>query len=84
MVGPHRNHLHYVSNITAKHMYSSSFCLSLVCNMCTVLHGLFALPLGVIGRLCFVFVALPRHHLYQIAKVLAVVQLLVFINYGIQ
>ena len=26
-------------------------CFSLVCGLCTVCHGVFALPLGVIGRL---------------------------------
>ena len=29
--------------------------------MCTVFHGLFAIPLDVIGRLCSVIVALLGH-----------------------
>ena len=33
----------------------------LVCDLCTVCLGLCALPLGVTGRLCSVFVALPGH-----------------------
>ena len=37
---------------------------SSVCGMCTVCHGLFALPLGVICRLCSVIVAIPGHVLY--------------------
>ena len=32
-------------------------CFSLIRGMCTFCHGLFALPLGVIGRLCSVPVA---------------------------
>ena len=39
-------------------------CLSLVCGVCTVCHGLFTFPLGVIGRLCSVIVALSGHLLY--------------------
>ena len=39
-------------------------CFSLVCDWCTVCHGLFALPLGVIGRLWSVIVVLPGHLLY--------------------
>ena len=31
-------------------------CLTLVCGICTVCHSLFALPLGVVGRLCSVIV----------------------------
>ena len=31
----------------------------LICGLCTVCLGLFALPLGVIARLCSVVVALP-------------------------
>ena len=33
--------------------------LSLVCGLYTAWHDLFALPLGVIGRLCSVIVAFP-------------------------
>ena len=32
-----------------------------MCFMCAVSHGLFALPLGVIGRLCSVIVAILGH-----------------------
>ena len=35
------------------------FSFFLVCGLCTFYHGWFALPLGVIGRLCSVTVALP-------------------------
>ena len=41
-------------------------CSSLVCVTCSVCHGLFALPLGLIGWLCSVTVALPGHLLYTI------------------
>ena len=34
-------------------------CFSLICGLCTVCLGLFVLPLGVVGRLCSVIVALP-------------------------
>ena len=34
-------------------------CLSLICGMGTVCHDVFALLLGVTGRLCFVSLALP-------------------------
>ena len=37
---------------------------SLVCGYCTVCHGLFALPVCVIGRLFSVSIALPGHILY--------------------
>ena len=36
-------------------------CFSLVCELCTVCHGSFALSLGVIGRLRSVIIALPGH-----------------------
>ena len=36
----------------------------LVCGLCTVCQGLFDLPLGVIGKLCSVTVALPGYFLY--------------------
>ena len=36
-------------------------CFSLVCGMCAAFHDLFALPLGVIGRLCSVIMAVPGH-----------------------
>ena len=42
----------------------------LVCALCTVCHGLFALPLGVIGRLWSVVGALPRHKLYYFSPCL--------------
>ena len=35
-----------------------------MCGLCTVYHGLFALPIGVIGRLCYVIVVLPGHLYY--------------------
>ena len=38
--------------------------MMLFCGLCTVCHGLFALPLSVIGRLRPVIVATPRHLLY--------------------
>ena len=38
--------------------------LSLVYGLCTVCHGMFALPLGVIGRLSSVTVAIPGHLLF--------------------
>ena len=34
------------------------FCFVLVCGLCTVCHGLFAIRLGVISRLCSVILAL--------------------------
>ena len=37
------------------------FAFFFVYGLCTVCHGLFALPLGVIGRLCSVSVATPGH-----------------------
>ena len=40
------------------------FCFSLVCGLYTVCHGLFALPLDVIGRLWSVILALPGNFLY--------------------
>ena len=36
----------------------------------TVCHSLFALPLGVIGRLCSVIVVLPGHILYCLTKLI--------------
>ena len=36
-------------------------CFSLVCGLCTLRHGLFALPLGVIGKLYYAIVALLGH-----------------------
>ena len=38
--------------------------VSLVYGLCTLCHDLFAPPLGVIGRLCSVIVALSVHLLY--------------------
>ena len=38
-------------------------CLFLICDLCTVCLGLFALLLGVIGRQCSVIGALPGHRL---------------------
>ena len=35
-------------------------CVSLVCALCIVCQGLSALPLGVIGKLCYVIMGLPR------------------------
>ena len=46
---------------------------TLVCGLCAICCGLFALPFGVIGRLCSVIVALPGH-LYYILWSLARVQ----------
>ena len=40
--------------------------LFLVCGLCNVCLGLFAFPIGVIGRLHSVIVALPGHHLYYL------------------
>ena len=40
------------------------FVFDLACGLCNICHGLFALPLGVIFRLCFVIVAIPKHLLY--------------------
>ena len=37
------------------------FSFSLVCGLCTVCHGLFALPLGVIGKLWYVIEAISGH-----------------------
>ena len=34
--------------------------------VCTIYNGLFAIPLGVIGRLCSVTVAIPGHLLSDI------------------
>ena len=34
------------------------------CGFCTFCHGLFALPVGVIDRLCSLIVAIPRHLLF--------------------
>ena len=39
-----------------------------VCSLCTVCHGLFACPLGVIGRLWSVIVAIPGHLLYYFTR----------------
>ena len=41
--------------------------LSMICGMCTVCHGLFALPRGVIDRLYCVFVALSGHLLFYLS-----------------
>ena len=37
-------------------------CFSLVCGFSTVCHGVFALPLGDIGRLLSLIVAIPGHY----------------------
>ena len=39
--------------------------------LCTGYIGLFAFPLGVIGRLCSVIVALPRHLLHYFSQLMA-------------
>ena len=43
-------------------------CFSLLCGVCTACLGLFALPLGIFGRLCSVIVALPGRLLYNFAN----------------
>ena len=43
-------------------------CLSLVCGICTVCHGVFAHPFSAINRLCSVSLALPGHLLYSLGK----------------
>ena len=42
---------------------------SLVCVLFTVCYGLFALPLGVIGRLCSITVAIHGHYLYSFSGI---------------
>ena len=39
-------------------------CFSLICDMCAVCHSLFALPLGVIGRLWSAIVTISVHLMY--------------------
>ena len=43
---------------------NDGFLYSVVCDLCAICLGLFALPVGVIGRLCSVIVALPGHIVY--------------------
>ena len=40
-------------------------CFSLVCVLCIVCHIMFALPFGVIDRLCSVFVAISGNRVYS-------------------
>ena len=41
-------------------------CFVFLCSIACMLCDVFALPLGVIGRLCSVIVALPGHLLYYL------------------
>ena len=62
-------------------------CYFVVCCVCTNCHGLFPLPLYVIGRLCSNIVTLPRHlldYFSYMTNMQVCFQMLLVVKYNLQ